>query len=117
MIVPMPRAGEGLDGLDFSLKPPKWLRNAVSSVTNAIGIRAEVPTPAGPIAVDTRDPQATRDSVEAVADRLRRTTVTIGPREQPTRQPMSEIVEQIPGGWLTIGFGAAALLFLLSRRR
>lgn len=116
MIVPMPRAGGGLSGLDFSLKPPKWLRNIVKGVTDGIGVKAEVPTPGGPVVVDSRDPQATRDSVEAVADRLRRTTITIGRREQPARQPMSEIIEQIPGGWLTVGAGGLALVWMLTRR-
>jgi hypothetical protein len=104
MIVDAPAGMDGLDDLAFSLKPPKVLRNLVKSAASAIGIKATVPTPAGPIIVDTRDPDTLKRAADAARELLTRTTVTVGQREQPvSTNPANFVESSIPGGWLTLG--------------
>lgn len=100
----------GLGGLDLSLKPPKWLRNVVSAVTG--NVKVTVPTPAGPI--NPLDPNAGKLLREAAAN----TTVTIGRQANAPAADVPSFVEnQVPGGWLTVGAGALALVLLLAGKR
>lgn len=97
------RADGAVGELALSLKPPKWLRNIGATVARAVGVSATVPTPAGPVTVDTRDPGTFQDLRNAVA----RTSVTVGPRETPS--PGDLIQQQLPGGYFTVGLGLLAL--------
>ena len=80
--------------LGFSLKPPAWLRNAVSDLAH--GKATTVPIPGGSTATVT-PPTA-----------LQKPT----PEEQA-----SAAVESIPGGWLAIAAIGAAAFFLLHKGR
>lgn len=108
---------QGVGELALSLKPPKWLRNTVSSLVKGNKVSATVATPAGPLVVD-----ASKDTVQRVQDLItnavRNTTITVGPRETAAATPVDqarEFVEtKIPGGWLTVGAGALAL-FAITR--
>ncbi len=103
----------GMGELAFSLKPPKAVRNLVKKAASAVGIKASVPTPAGPIVVDTRDPDTLKRAAEAARDLLNRTTVTVGNRDDSAAPSPANFVESnIPGGWLTVA-GAGIGLFLL----
>ena len=88
MIEPVP------DGMGFSLKPPAWLKNAVTDLFH--GQTTTVPTPGGGSATITPP----------------------GALQKPgaTPEPASP-VDSIPGGWLTIVGAAALAFFLLSRRK
>jgi len=100
-------------GLGFSLKPPKWLRNAVKSVLPGVSVQASVPTPAGPVVVDSADP----DSGRRVLDALKNTRVTVGRRQPSVVDEISQQVQDsVPGGWLTIGAVALGGIVLLTRR-
>ena len=90
--------------LGFSLKPPKWLREAGQQIIG--GLRVSVPTPVGPVVL-------TPGQAAAAA---RGATVTYTP-QQP--QSFGQQVQQIPGGWGTlaaVGIGAVVLLTMLRRR-
>lgn len=81
-------------GLGFSLKPPKWLRNAVINPIKQIvgGGTVTVPTPAGP--------------------------VEIARPSEPS--PTQQFVNSVPGGGTTLAIGAAVglgLLMLNGRKR
>lgn len=103
----------GMGELAFSLKPPKAVRNLVKKAASAVGIKASVPTPAGPIVVDTRDPDTLKRAAEAARDLLSRTTVTVGNRDEAASPTPANFVENnIPGGWLTVA-GVGVGLFLL----
>ncbi len=108
-----------LNGLDnvgemgFSLKPPKAVRNLVKSAASALGIKASVSTPAGPIVVDTRDPDSLKRAADAARALLTRTTFTVGTRDEAPAPSAATFVENnIPGGWLTV-IGAGVGVFLL----
>lgn len=79
-------------GLGFSLKPPSWLVQAVQSLTRSGA--ATVPTPGGGT-VTVTTPSAYR------------------PTPASTTFPL---IEQIPGGWLTVAAVGVGLIFLLKRR-
>lgn len=107
--------GSGLGELGFSLKPPKWLRNAVKSVTSGAKVAVNVPTPAGP--VNVADPS----SAKAVADAIRNAQVTVTTGKPVADSPgggVREYVEnRIPGGWITIAGGVLGGLLLLNLMR
>ena len=77
--------------LGFSFKPPRWLRDAVSGIKISVP-PTTVPTPGGG-------------------------TVTFNPASQQQLPDVTGAVQQIPGGWLTLGAAGVALYLLLSRRR
>lgn len=107
----------GVDGLGFSLKPPKVVRNLVKKVAAQVGIKATVPTPAGPIVVDSRDPDTLRRVADAARAAISRTTFSVGPNTPADPSPTADVRDfvenSIPGGWLTLGGGAIALFFLV----
>jgi hypothetical protein len=94
-------------GLGFSLKPPKWLRQAVSGVIHRSTVN--VPTPTGNVSLTPGE----------VWDVVKGATVTVGPK----KSPVEEAVQKIPGGMNTIalvGIGVLGLLLfksMSSRRR
>ncbi len=89
---------QSLDGLGLSLKPPAWLRNAVSEVWK--GSKISIPS--------TTIPLPGGGSVRT-------------PGTKPSFQDQAQnAVENIPGGWFTvaaIALGAAVLLPRLIRGR
>lgn len=87
-----------LSGLGLSLKPPKWLRNAVGGVVR-----------------DTVDAatKAARESAEAAAREAAARLRT--PPKTPVEQ-VNEAVAAVPGGWLTIAALGIGALMLLKRR-
>jgi hypothetical protein len=104
-----------LGELGLSLKPPKWLRNAAKVVTGS-KVNVSVPTGAGPVNVDVTKPGL----VQSIAEKLRNAKVTITTGSPNPDQPggMTEYVEQkLPGGWLTVGAGAVALLLVMNLAR
>ena len=86
----------------------------MSSVAKAVGIKAQVSTPAGPIVVDTRDPDSLKRAADAARELLTRTTVSVGPRDQASAPTPANFVESsVPGGWLTVGaLGVGGLILL-----
>lgn len=111
MLVP---SQHGMGSLDLSLKPPKWLRNAASTVLRTVGVQASVPTPAGPVVLDSRDAA----TVQSVKDAIANTRFTVGGRRAPTAGEF--IQSQVPGGYGTLaiaGLGVLALVMLASRGR
>ena len=107
-------APTGMGELAFSLKPPKAVRNLVKSAAGALGIKASVSTPAGPIVVDTRDPASLKRAADAARELLTRTTVTVGNRDESApASPASFVENNIPGGWLTVlGLGLGAFILV-----
>jgi MYXO-CTERM domain-containing protein len=104
---------DGMSGLGFSLKPPKWLRNAVASAVK--GQSVTVQTPSGPQEVKLDDPSAAKKFLQMAAPQ-----VSFGP---PGPQPnlIDQAAAAVPGGTTTLAVGALALVglaaFAFSRRR
>lgn len=109
MMISTEQSSTGLDGLGFSLKPPKWLRNAVSTVVNSGVAKVTVPTASGPVEVN-------KDSIQAAADLLRNAKLTVNPGAKPSTpadQAQDFVQSNIPGGWLTImGVGLVGVVLL-----
>ena len=100
-------------GLGLSLKPPKWLRTLVKSALPGVSVQASVPTPAGPVVVDSADP----DSGRRLLDALKNTRVTVRRRQPSVVDEISQQVQDsVPGGWLTIGAVALGGIMLFTRR-
>lgn len=113
-------AGLGKFSLLRALTPPKAVRSLVTSAIQAVGVKATIPTPAGPITVDSRDPNALKNAAAAIKDAISKGTVTVGARQpqdqpSPADQARGYVENNIPGGWLTVGAAAAGGLFLLSQ--
>jgi len=81
------------NGLGLSLKPPAWLRQAVSEVIH--GTKVEVP----PITVPLPGGGS----------------ATIHPTRPSLQQQAEHVVEAVPGGWITIAAIAAGTIFILPR--
>ena len=78
--------------LGFSLKPPQWLRDAVSDLAH--GKTTSVPVPGGSTATLT-PPSALQ-------------------KPTPVEQA-NTAVESVPGGWMTIAAVIGAAIFLLPK--
>lgn len=106
-----PQSG-GLSGLGFSLKPPSWITNALKVGAAAVigATRVTVQTPVGPQVLDAG--QVKKILTTAKID-------TSGAATKPTNpaEAVSNVVENIPGGWLTIGGLAIGIGLLLARRK
>jgi hypothetical protein len=86
--------GAGLAGLGFSLKPPQWLRTAAAQIIG--GTKVSVPS--------VNIPLPGGGSVQT-------------PGTKPTfPQQAQQMVEQIPGGWLTLAAVGLGAVLLLKRR-
>lgn len=92
-------------GLGFSLRPPKWLRDAVSGVIHKTTVN--VPTPAGGSIPLTPG---------EIANAIKGSTVTVGPK-QPS--PVEQAMQNVPGGvgGIALLAGAALVTMLLLRKR
>lgn len=95
--------------LGFSLKPPAWLRNIVGAAVK--GTTATVPTPAGPLTVDLGDPASIARAKAALQGTTFSTTVGTKP-PSALEQANAAVSSSVPGGWLTIAAGIAAVLLL-----
>jgi len=82
-----------LQGLGFSLKPPKWLRDLVNK-----NVHVNLP-PIPPVNVDVRATPTASETAAAAG------------------REAQGLVDQVPGGWVTIGVAAASLLLLMRRPR
>jgi hypothetical protein len=94
-----------LSGLGFSLKPPKWLRDAVSGVIHKTTVN--IPTPVGPVSL----------SPEELKSAIKGSNVTVGPKQPSAAE---QIVSNVPGGANTLllaGLGIAGLLVFMSMSR
>lgn len=103
-------AQQEMQGLGFSLKLPDWARNIVSDVTQDVqavkNLRLSVSTPGGPVSLTPA--QALRIAQSA---RLSSGPVVPGPL-----QHVSDFVDSIPGGWLTVLVVGGGLAWLLLKR-
>ena len=87
--------GGDLAGLGFSLKPPRWLRNAVGQIVS--GTKVEVPSVTVPLPGG--------GSVS-----------TPGPKPSfPEKAQMA--IEQIPGGWFPVAAVGLGAVLLMQRAR
>ena len=93
-------ARSGLSGLGLSLKPPKWLRKLINTPVT-------VPTETGPIVVTPGDVLA---STRTGPTPMQQAAANVG-------RNVTGWVDQVPGGWLTVGGGAALAAWLLLGRR
>ena len=94
------------EGLGFSLKLPSWASNLVQDVVQ--DVRLTVNTPAGPVSV-------TPAQALAYAKGAKLSVARPGALPGPIQQ-VANAVQGIPGGWLTVGAAALALVFLLKRK-
>lgn len=102
-----------LSDVGFSLKPPAWLRQAVSSAVQAIKPKITLNTPAGPVTVDPTNATEIRQTISQL-----RPSVTFGAQPPTLFDRVSAGVDAIPGGGVTLALaGGALLLLLMSRRR
>lgn len=91
---------------------PSWLSKIVGTIVR--GTQVTVPTPAGNVVFDLSDPNAVNTAKQILTGA--RVSTTVGNRPQTPLEQASAAVESIPGGWLTIGAGALALVLLMRRR-
>lgn len=87
-------------GLGLSLKPPKWLRKLINTPVS-------VPTQAGTISVTPGQIIASSNTAPS----------PIAQAAGNAAAGVSQFVDGVPGGWWTIGGGALALAWILTRRR
>lgn len=100
------------DGLGFSLKPPKWLRNIVGSAVKQTHVTVQ--TPAGPVTYDLGNPA----DVEAMKKMIASMKVNVGPQPPSAMDTAGQYVKDAVGSvpsWLWWAGGGAAALFLLPR--
>ncbi len=114
MIISTAVGDQNLGDLALSFKPPKWVRNIVSKVTNSGTVKVSVPTDAGPVEVN-------RDSVQRAIEALKNARIAVNaggapPAPGPIAQAQDFVSSQVPGGWLTVGAVALLGVFMLSRR-
>ena len=91
---------------------PDWLTKLGASLIK--GTTVSIPTPAGPVTVDLGNPA----SVAAAKAAVTGTKLSISTAPKPTTPVQAvnaAVTQNVPGGWLTIGLGAAAAMFLLPR--
>jgi hypothetical protein len=104
---------EGLEGLEAL---PSWLTNLGATLLSATHV--SIPTPTGiPIVVNLGDAA----QLEALKRSLLGTRIQVGAtRPSPLDQARTAVEKDLPGGWWTIGLGAAALaggfLWVVTRR-
>lgn len=111
-------SSSNLGALGFSLKPPKWARDAVANLVKKVDVKTTVSSPAGPVTVNPLDPATLSKAAEA----LRNARVTINPQPAGTPTPTDPgafVESQVPGGWLTLAAAGAGLFALvaMSKRR
>jgi hypothetical protein len=114
VVLPSGPVPQYLTGLGFSLKPPAWLRNFAGAVIK--GTTISVPTPSGiPIVVDGSDPNA----YQKILAMFRGTTVSTqaGTPSPSIPQRAAQAIQNIPGGWLTVGALALGAIMLSKNRR
>lgn len=94
-------------------KIPDWAKKAGAYLVSAT--KVTVPTPSGPITVDLSKPE----QVAALREALAGAQLTVGGRRgDPGMLTIGQRIEDaIPGGWVTIGVGAAAFLFYLASKK
>lgn len=127
MIVSIGVPDTGLGGLGFSLLPSKKSRAKAAAAARKIGqalnLNVHVQTPAGPVDLNTSDPNSFRRAAQAARDTLSRTSVTVGPRQEPApsgaagaADSVRDFVEnRVPGGWLTAGVVGFALAIAVAK--
>jgi len=111
--VPMAGVGE----LAISFKPPKVIRNAISSLLKGNKVTATVATPAGPLVIDSSKGDTVQRVQDLITNAVRNTTIAVGPRETaptPVDQAREFVETKIPGGWLSVA-GGTLLLVALAR--
>lgn len=94
--------------MGFSLKPPKFIRDAVSAVVRQVVGGTTITLPTGQVVSASDLP-----SVVAGA-RVNVNTQQPAQSSSPAAQ-MNATVERIPGGWITVAAAAIAGGLLLSR--
>ena len=97
-----------LSGLGLSLKPPKWLRNTVRDAINKVTVT--VPTGVGPVTLTPAQ--------AAAAARGAQVTYSTGPKPPSPMDAANDFVsDKVPGGWVGLALGGAALYYFMSKRR
>lgn len=97
--------------LEFSLKPPKILRDLGTSIARAVVGGVTVTLPTGQVFRASDLPNVVAGSQVNVAQ------PQAGPTPSSAASQVNRAVEGIPGGWATVGLGAAALVFFLMQSR
>ncbi len=106
MIVPMPAQGATLDGLDFSLKPPKWARNAVKAVGNVVAKIAPIAAIAAPVLAPVLAPviaaggaaiKATGIGARVLSVAQKAQQVAANPLVSAATQTIKRIAQPMPG--------------------
>lgn len=106
---------DGLSGLGFSLKPPKWLRNAAKKLQTKVpkGTVATVDLGTGaPITVDLSDPS----SIESLRKQMANAKITVSTGTPTVTTTPAPVSSSIGGSGTALAIAGAAALFFLMRK-